>query len=180
MKPVKPVRLCNTCGAGPSERATNGRITMFHGWPTCALCKEGAQALLDDEPETWEIGADGRLRRKTPHPQAEAWKAAVDRMHTALTALPYGHQVRVERFHPSAGVAVIMGGGYRWHVYLPGRGLLPSPDFVAMLFSPTIMMVDGAPVFAMEHITAMVDLVAQSMTPGTPVADAIDRHRLQA
>ncbi len=56
------MRRCATCGAtkndGRGSVADNG-----HGRKECATCREGAAALLAEEPGRWEYGPDGLLRQ---------------------------------------------------------------------------------------------------------------------
>lgn len=164
---------CDTCGASSIDG--NGPISTLHGIALCAACKQGALGLVAEDPTTWQFGPDGRLRRTTPDPHTEQTKTQVDALRDTVTVHLHGLDgVTVEVFHPQAGIAIILPNGYRWHVYIPRRGILSTDQHHAVLFTPAREIVLGTPVVVISEISDIRQFVTISTTPGNQLSQAID------
>ena len=169
---------CDTCGASSIDG--NGPITTLHGNPQCENCKQGARELVAADPDTWQFGPDGRLRRTTPDPHTDRAKTQVAALHDAVAALLHGLDgITVEVFHPQAGIAVILPNGYRWQVYLPHCGIISTDHHHALLFTPAREIVPGLPVAVIPDVRDIRHLVTISTTPGNDLAQAIDEDALR-
>lgn len=176
--PEAPVlERCETCGVNRLDG--NGPIVDLRGHRACQLCADGALELVRDEPETFEFGPDGRLRRKTPDPHIAAKEAAVTALHEKLTELLAGERVTVQTFHPRSGVALVLPSGYRWHVFIAGGGIVPFRGCVAALFTAGLELMRTVPLVDLTDLTDVVPLVRASTDPDTPIGEAITASALQ-
>jgi hypothetical protein len=161
---------CDTCGASSIDG--NGPISTLHGIQLCADCKQGALDLVAEDPATWQFGPDGRLRRTTPDPHTERAKTQVAALRDAVTAHLHGPDVEV--FHPQAGIAIILPNGYRWHVYIPHRGISSTDQHHAVLFTPAREIVPGLPIVVISDVSDIRQFVTICTTPGNHLYQAID------
>lgn len=169
---------CETCGA--TELDGHGKVTTRKGITECRDCRKGARDLVREDPENYEFGPDGRLRRKTVDPFVVDEQAKTEKLHEALTANLYGlESVTVEPVQDrSRFVAVVLPNGYRWHVFTHGNGVLPLTDaYQAVLFSPGRSLA-GFPPIALRDLADVRMLVEACIEPGNAVSAAIEADSL--